>query len=66
MEKESEDKAGRILSIYARLKQGKVVYKKEESDRYGVAPDDSERYFRYSVLFAGKCNFHRGDTGNCV
>ena len=43
MEKESEDKAGRILSIYARLKQGKVVYKKEESDRYGVAQRTIQR-----------------------
>lgn len=43
MKKESEDKAGRILSIYARLKQGKVVYKKEESDRYGVAQRTIQR-----------------------
>lgn len=43
MGKESEDKAGRILSIYTRLKQGKVVYKKEESDRYGVAQRTIQR-----------------------
>lgn len=28
MGRDSEDKAGRILSIYTRLKQGKVIYKK--------------------------------------
>ena len=37
MGRDSEDKAGRILSIYTRLKQGKVIYKQEESIRYGVA-----------------------------
>ena len=31
MGRDSEDKAGRILSIYTRLKQGKVIYKQEES-----------------------------------
>ena len=33
MGRDSEDKAGRILSIYTRLKQGKVIYKQEESIR---------------------------------
>lgn len=37
MKRESEDKAERILSLYSRLKQGKVIFKKEESIRYHVA-----------------------------
>ena len=43
MGKESENKAGRILSIFTKLKQGKVIYKQEESDRYGVAARTIQR-----------------------
>lgn len=43
MGKESENKAGRILSIYSRLKQGKVINKREESDRYEVAERTIQR-----------------------
>lgn len=43
MGRDSEDKAGRILSIYTRLKQGKVIYKQEESIRYGVAARTIQR-----------------------
>lgn len=42
-EDKSEDRAERQLSIYARLKQGKIIYKKEESERYGVAPRTIQR-----------------------
>lgn len=43
MSKESEDKAERVLSIYARLKQGKVIKKEEESLRYQVATRTIQR-----------------------
>ena len=43
MEKNSENKAGRILSIYTKLKQGKTIYKQEESSRYGVAARTIQR-----------------------
>lgn len=36
MGEDAKDKAGRLLSIYSRLKQGKVINKQEESHRYGV------------------------------
>lgn len=36
MKRESEDKAERILSIYSRLKEEKVIYKTQESASYGV------------------------------
>lgn len=37
MENHSEDKVKRILSIYTRLMQGKIVYKAAMSDAYGVS-----------------------------
>ena len=43
MKKESEDKAERILSIYSKLKEGKVIRKEEESVAYGVAPRTIQR-----------------------
>lgn len=43
MEREAEDKTGRILSIFTRLKQGKIIYKMEESHEYGVAPRTIQR-----------------------
>lgn len=43
MKKESEDKAERILSIYSRLKEGKTIYKADESFTYGVAPRTIQR-----------------------
>lgn len=43
MAKSAEDKAERILSIYSRLKQGKVINKEEESRIYGVAPRTIKR-----------------------
>lgn len=43
MGKDSEDKTERVLSIYNRLKQGKVVYKEKESLKYNVAPRTIQR-----------------------
>lgn len=43
MGKESEDKAERILSMYARLKQGKIIYKEKESKKYEVSPRTIQR-----------------------
>ena len=43
MGKESENKAERILSIYTRLKQGKVIYKEKESKVYGVSSRTIQR-----------------------
>ena len=34
----AEDKSERILSIYSRLKAGKVINKMDEASQYGVAP----------------------------
>lgn len=43
MGKESEDKAGRILSIFNRLTQGKVISKQKESLEYRVAERTIQR-----------------------
>lgn len=43
MQNNSEDKAERILSIYSRLKQGKVVFKEELSELYGVSTRTIQR-----------------------
>jgi predicted DNA-binding transcriptional regulator YafY len=41
--RESEDKAERILSIYSRLKMGKVIFKEKESNDFGVATRTIQR-----------------------
>lgn len=43
MGKESEDKAERILSLYTRLKQGKVILKESESEKYQVSTRTIQR-----------------------
>ena len=43
MGKESEDKAERVLSIYTRLKNGKVIYKERESREYNVSSRTIQR-----------------------
>lgn len=43
MGKESEDKAERVLSIYTRLKNGKVIYKERESSLYNVSSRTIQR-----------------------
>ena len=43
MERNSEDKAERMLSIYSRLKQGRVIYKEQESIAFAVTPRTIQR-----------------------
>lgn len=43
MEQSIDHKAERILSMYSQLKQGEVIYKKAESDRYGVTQRTIQR-----------------------
>lgn len=38
-----EDKAERVLAIFSKLKSGKIVYKTEESVKYGVSPRTIQR-----------------------
>ena len=46
MGKESEDKAERVLSIYTRLKQGKVIYKENESKEYAYSIEQLTQYLK--------------------
>lgn len=43
MEKNSEDKAERVLTIYSKLKQGKVVYREAMSEIFGVSERTIQR-----------------------
>ena len=43
MESLIDSKAERILSIYSQLKQGKLVFKSQESAKYGVTPRTIQR-----------------------
>lgn len=60
MGKDSGDKAGRILSIYTKLKQGKIIYKHEESMRYGVAERTIQRDLADVQCFLEE---HASDSG---
>ena len=67
MGRDSEDKAGRILSIYTRLKQGKVIYKQEESIRYGVAERTIQRdIVDIQCFYGGACLHIRRNSGNYI
>ena len=43
MKKAADDKSERVLSIYSRLREGQIIYKEEESGRYGVAQRTIQR-----------------------
>lgn len=43
MKKTADDKSERVLSIYSRLREGQIIYKDEESSRYGVAQRTIQR-----------------------
>lgn len=43
MERNSEDKAERVLTIYSKLKQGKVVYRESMSEIFGVSERTIQR-----------------------
>lgn len=43
MQNHSEDKAKRILAIYTRFRQGKIVYKAKMSETYGVSSRTIQR-----------------------
>lgn len=66
MGKESEDKAERILSIYTRLKNGKSIYKIEESNRYGVAPRTIQRDIAEIQSFLQNQNNETGEIQEIV
>lgn len=66
MQKESEDKAERILSIYSRLKHGKVIFKEQESIQYGVAPRTIQRDIADIQCFLQNQNIESGEVQEVV
>ena len=66
MGKDSEDKAERILSIYARLKQGKVIYKEKESLEYHVAARTIQRDIADIQCFLQNHNLESGEIQEVV
>lgn len=66
MGKESEDKAERILSIYSRLKAGKVIYKEQESVEYHVASRTIQRDIADIQCFLQNQNDVTGDEQEVV
>lgn len=66
MQKESEDKTERILSIYSRLKCGKVIFKDQESIQYGVAPRTIQRDIADIQCFLQNQNIESGEVQEVV
>lgn len=66
MGKESEDKAERILSIYTRLKQGKVIDKEKESTEYHVSARTIQRDISDIQSFLKNQNAESGEVQEVV
>lgn len=66
MQKNSEDKAERILSLYSRLKQGKVISKERESAKYNVAPRTIQRDIADIQCFLQNQNIESGEVQEVV
>lgn len=66
MGKESEDKAERILSIYTRLKQGKVIDKEKESIAYHVSARTIQRDISDIQCFLRNQNADSGEVQEVI
>ena len=66
MGKESEDKAERILSIYTRLKMGKVIFKEKESAEFGVATRTIQRDIADIQCFLQNQTMESGDVQEII
>lgn len=66
MGKESEDKAERVLSIYTRLKQGKVICKDNESREYNVSSRTIQRDIADIQNFLHNKNMNAGEVQEIV
>lgn len=61
-----EDKAERVLSMYSRLKQGRIINKSEESVRYNVAPRTIQRDIADIQCFLKNQNNEAGEVQEVV
>lgn len=62
----AEDKSERILSIYSRLKAGKVINKLDEASQYGVAPRTIQRDIADIQNFLQNCENTTGEIQEIV
>ena len=66
MGRESEDKAERVLSIYSKLKSGKVVFKEKESKEYNVSSRTIQRDIADIQCFLQNQNIKTGTLEEIV
>lgn len=66
MDKSSDAKSERVLSIYSRLRQGKVIYKLEESQRFDVAQRTIQRDIADIQSFLDNQNSETGEIQEIV
>lgn len=66
MDKSSDAKSERILSIYSRLRQGKVIYKAEESLHFDVAQRTIQRDIADIQCFLNNKNSETGEIQEIV
>lgn len=66
MGRDAEDKAERVLSIYSRLKQGRIIYKFEESVRYGVTSRTIQRDISDVQCFLQNQNRETGESQEVI
>lgn len=62
----TEDKAERVLAIFSQLKSGKIVYKSEESMKYGVSPRTIQRDISDIQCFMENQNAETGEVQEIV
>ncbi len=66
MNRDTEDKSERILSIYSRLKEGRIVDKAEESATFGVNPRTIQRDISDIQNFLKNQNSETGEVQEIV
>ena len=66
MGRDSEDKAERVLAIYTKLKNGKIVYKEKESIRYNVSSRTIQRDLSDIQCFLQNQNEESGEIQEIV
>lgn len=66
MKNDTEDKTERVLSMYSRLKQGKVICKAEEANRYDVATRTIQRDISDIQCFLQNQNNETGEVQEIV
>ncbi len=66
MKKTADGKAERVLSIYARLREGQIIHKKEESNKYDVAQRTIQRDISDIQCFLQTQSYDTGEVQEIV